>query len=180
MCLCVAIMGIAFAMGQTLLVGAGQFIAIIVLGVAAIAFEFLWFLRGPRLSPALGDDYWQRAWGIIFLWVALAAGIGAIRIYGVWKDSPTRFDLAETSKFQAFDTQEVQISGYMRGKGGDWIRKDELRQYRVPNSRYNHLPVAAGLLALLSIGAFGEYGSRAKRAKIARKRLREQAQKAAS
>lgn len=172
MCFCMALMGVAYCFQRILLAGDTQIVGLITIGVAGLGFVFLWFLRGPRTVQLKNDGYWNRAWAIVFIMVAMLASFGSLRAYQAWNKEGRRF---YNTSLPVFSEVEVVRNNYAYDiELGKHVLKSKARNYQVPNVKYNHLPMAAGLLALLAIGSFGEYGHRLRLIKLSKKNDRQQ------
>jgi len=145
MCLCLFGMGAAVALERTLLAGWAQIIGLTFLGLAAVAFTLLWFLRGPCLVRLPGDAYWNRAWARLFVVVALATGSSGLMLFADWTEEP----------FATFYREDTETFSTVMTTGRSYYRSDS-REIAVANPMYDHQPVAAGLLLLLAIGSLGE------------------------
>ncbi|MFQ5512770.1 MAG: protein kinase, partial [Candidatus Krumholzibacteriia bacterium] len=161
MCGLLAVMAVAWTVESYFLPGNYQSAGLIVLGVAAVGFVALWFLRGPDVPPRRDDAYWNRAWARMFLLAACLAVFAGLRTYHTWKASGGVFE----NPARANATAEIaSFAGY-----NYLSRRSErtTQEYPIIERRYNHLPIAAGLLLLLTAGCCGEARYRRRHARRA-------------
>jgi len=161
MCFCVSAIGVSLAMSRFLFAGQAQIGALIVMAFAALGFLHVWLLRGPELVRRPGDLYWNRAFGRIFLLIAIPAGTGAVVSLSAWDDQGAEFYL---SKAQTFESVTANERYWNRTSG---VFEERARSYSVPGVKFNILPVGGGLLAVLAIGSLVESRYRRRLARLA-------------
>ncbi len=154
MCMFLAVMGIALTFELSFAAGVGQLLGLGVFGAAALGFVGLWYLRGPKVTIGNHDDYWNRAWSFAFTIVALIAFAGAGVSANRWRLDGLSFD----RNAPTFRTVSLRDYGH-------------IKTYTVPQWRYNHVPVAGGLMMLVALGSVSEVRYRRRQAALAREIL---------
>jgi hypothetical protein len=149
MCGFLALTAAAFAFERFIAPPAAQAFGIVVMGVFALSFMTLWFLRGPTPTGIFGDIYWPRATTILFTLIAVVALLGSVLTFKNWKSASRQW------RMESDTTRVVAIAEY---DFDPKIQKFVQRESELPAqySAFNHLPIASGLLAMLAVGSMGE------------------------
>ncbi len=165
LCCLFTIMTAGFVWARFFSVGQFQLAGFIVMGVAALAFLFVWLLRGPKIAIGPSDHYWNVAWARIFVVLSIAAIVGMAAAGRSWNRAGRVFETSDEAVFSSvsvWDHQwvydpEIKDNRYRR------IRVDK----RGPAPSYNAMPVALGLLGVLFVGSISEAQYRRKSAALA-------------
>ncbi len=160
MCLVLFLMGCAMTFVTSFAAGTSQAAGLVVFGALAVVGIALWCLRGPVVTIRRHDDYWNRAWAAAFAALASVSLLGTIWCFNAWRDDDYRFATG-AAKFRS-----IQVEGHQFDRNrGTWVRTTESPTPRVI---YSFLPVAGGLLFLITLGSVGEARYRWKQASLAR------------
>lgn len=151
MCFCAATAGVSLAMSRYLFAGRAQLGALIALAFAAFGFLSMWLLRGPDLVRQPVDPYWGPALARGLLVIAIVAAIASVALCIRWDDQGGQFYMSSAPTFQSVTVHRAYWNG---GSYADSEWKS--RTMSVPGAKYNYLPIAAGLLAVLAVGFFSE------------------------
>jgi len=162
MCAATALMAAGLIFTNCFAAGDAQGAGLALSGIAAAVFFVSWQLRGPRLPLRSGDDYWHRAFAILFSVVALVAAMGTVGAARQWsrQDYHLRFDVPR------FEYQTIAQRSYDR-HSREWETGSQV--VRVPRQTYSMAGVVAGFMALFALGAVGEARFRWKESAAARK-----------
>jgi hypothetical protein len=129
--------------------------------LAGCAFILFWMLRGPNVALRAGDDYWNKAFALVFAQIGLCSTVGAGGALQHWAKQGWCFDQRGPTFTHAV----------VREDHWNWREREIVTEevtYRVPRARYSHAPVAAGLLGLMAVGCFAEMRHRLRVARRAR------------